>query len=862
MAIQKALFTTGADFDSPLLIGGKTIEPYMYFDGVNLPNDIAYAPGSSADRIEWKAGTPTPGEGVIGQGMRLNSESLVWQNFNFPKPDVYSVSMWVKMDSVSGWKILATNRGEGWSDYGLHIANYNGQLNLRAYGTGGSVSIYSTDSGQSGFTFEPNRWYHVAVVWDKLYGDYDIQGFIDGERVVFGNLTFEMNAFEQSFSVGNMNSAYPFNGNIDEVIVGVNDSAFRQEDIPEYYDKVMNGTILDSESVDGALQLGKGLDGLHPTTPVSWISKVIDLGGPGKFVDFGYLEAVGQIPEGTSLDFYSRTSSDNVTWTDWVLLNEDGSIASMNQRYNQYRVDFLGGGTLTPILEEVRIMEDRIKIDLPDSLIRSNDALYLYNDLEGGLDSLGEVVNAYDLILNEAINGEEKLTFKVPYKDKKRKEIGGEPVEMVASIARRFFVVKEILDKRDEDGSMYSEFITEARWTELRDWYVDGIEVVEATAETALKLITSNIFSEPNDPLFDWTIGNVEITKRRTLRSDWSDVLTLIREVQNTWGGEVLFDTENKVIHLLNQIGKDTGIRFTYEKNIKTIERRIDSYDLITRIYPTGKGELDIRTVNGGSNYIENREWVDKLGLRRKIIPFRWKDERYTVPQNLHDDAKAMLDEMAKPNIAYATKVVDLSALTKHKHETFELGDTVIVEDVEMFEVAIANRIVRRSQNIRLPENTDVEISQPTKTLADIQSRAVDDQVQDLIGSDLVSSSDVYQMTVFNQLLNSRADDGMTSWVHEPNGSEFELYNGGFSGNWSYKVTPGYDKNAKLTQTVEGVSHRTNYTVSASVATEGALTRGSSEDAFIGIKVLVYYEGEVEPEIHYLAIPDVTSQGG
>lgn len=861
MAIQKALFTTGADFDSPLLIGGKAIDPYLYFDGVNLPNDVGYIPGTVAERIEWSNGTPTPGEGVIGKGIRFNAESLVWQNFNFPKPIVYSISMWVKMDSISGWKIFATNRGEGWPDYGLHMANYNGQLNIRAYGTGGSIDLYSTDAGMSGFEFKAGQWYHVAVVWDKDNGDYDLQGFVNGERVVWGNLAFAMNDFQQSLSIGDMNNSYPFNGNIDEVLVGMNEKAFTQEDIPEYYDKVKNGTILDSEMMEGSLQLGKGIDGKYPTTPVSWISRTVDLGGTGRFVDFGYMEAVGQIPEGTSLDFYSRTSANNETWSKWLPVNEDGTFASKNQRYNQIRVDFTGNGTSTPILEEVRIMEEKIEIDLPESLVRSNDPLYLYNDLESGLDSLGEIANAYDLILEEEINGEELLTFKVPYRDKKRKEIGGEPVEMVASIARRYFVVKEILDKRDNDGNSYSEFITEARWTELRDWYVDGIEVVEVTAETALKTIIANVFLEPGDPLIDWKIGNVEITKRRTLRSDWDDVLTLVRKVQNTWGGEVLFDTETKTIHLLQRVGKDTGIRFTYDKNMKSIERRIDTYDLITRIYPTGAGELDIRTVNKGVNYIENREWVDKLGLRRKIIPYRWKDERYTIPQNLYDDGKATLDELAKPNIAYETTVVDLSALTGHLHESFELGDMVVVEDTELFDEEVAHRIVRRSQNIRQPEFTDVELSQPTKTLASIQSRAVDEQVQDLIGSDLVSNSDVRQMTVFNQLLNSRADDGMTSWVHEADGSTFELSNAGFSGSWSYKVTPDYNKQAKMTQTVEGVSHRTNYTVSASVATEGALTRGSSDDAFAGIKVLVYYEGEAEPEVHYLAIPDVTTKG-
>lgn len=858
MATQKAILTTGTDFASPFLVGGKEINPFQYYDGENLPDDVSPVDSAYGNDIAWVNGAPTPIDGIVGKASQFNGNSLIWHNWAYPTLARATISMWVYFDSISGWKILATNRGDGWGDMGLHLANYEGELNVRAYGDGGSVDLYSTDSGQSGFKFTAGQWYHVALLWDRDYASYDIQGFVNGERVVWGNVGFAIPAFERSFTVGDMDNTYPFSGRIDEVMYLMNENAWSESEIPEYYNKIKNGTFFDSTTIPGSLVLAKGIDGNYPTETVSWESRMVDLGGSGRFVDYGYLEAVGQTPTGTSLTFYTRSGTSLTDWNPWVPLGEDGTIKSTNTRYIQIRVDFVGTNSATPVLEEIRIMEDRFVIELPENLIRANDPLYLYNDLEDGLESIGEFPNAYDLILDETINGEETLTFKLPYRDTKRKEAGSEPVEMVASIGNRYFVVKEILDKRDNDGNLYSEFICEARWTELRDWFVDSIEVVEVTATTALQMIINSVYYETGDPEFDWTIGNVEITKRRTLRSEWNDVLSLVRSVQNTWGGEVLFDTKAKVIHLLKTIGNDTGIRFTYEKNLKNVERRIDTYDLITRIYPTGKGELDIRTVNNGIPYIENREWVDKLKLRRKVIPYRWSDERYTIPQNLYDDAKAMLDAMAKPNIAYTSTVHDLSVLSGHEHETFELGDLIVIDDKELFDEEVVNRIVRRVQDIRMPEKTTVEVSQTTKTLADVRSRAVDEQIQNLISSDLISNSDVQQMTVFNQLLNSRADDGESNWVHEANGSSFELANVGYSGNWSYKVTPDFDKQAKLTQTVEGVSHRSTYTVSASVATEGDIVRGSSDDAFAGIKVLVYYEGETEPEVHYLSIPDVT----
>lgn len=876
LANQKAIFTTQADFKT-LDVGSLKVNPYLYFDGENLPTDVSPTPSQYGNTIEWKNGSPSPVAGVRGKANKFNGNALVWHNWVNPAISKLSLSLWVKLPSsdLTGWKILATNRGDGWGDYGVHLAVYNGQVNARLYGDGGSLNVYSTDTGQIGKALAADTWYHICFLHDKSLGNNNVKVYVNGELWIQSHFTFPISAKERSFTVGDMLTSagagqYPFNGTIDEVIYIINNDAWDSTKALDYYNKVKNGEFVDYWTVDGSLRLSKeNLSGQYPTTnPVSWYSPTIDFGGQGQFVDFGYIEAVGQLPSvATTLTFFTRSSSDNSTWEEWRQVDVDGKILSTNTRYLQVRVDFATtDGLLTPQLDEVRVMEDVYPEpipDLPNTLVRADDPLTLYLDLETGLSSLGVVKNAYDIIIDEQINGEDKLNFKLPKNDKKRKEIGDDnPVEMLAVIGERYYVVKEVIDRRDDDGKLYSEFICEARWTELRDWYCDTIEVVEVSAKTALDTIIASVFREEGDPEFDWTIGRVDIQKKRTLRSEWSDVLSLVREVQNTWGGEVLFDTKNKVIHLLEQIGKDSGVRFYYNKNLKNIERTIDTYDLVTRIYPEGKGGLDITTVNNGVPYLENTKWVNGLKLRRKIIPYKWKDERYTVPQNLKEDAQKLLDEMSKPKVAYKISVHDLSTLSGHEHEAFVLGDTVTAVDYELFGEEIVNRIVRRKQDVRRPENTEVELSQPIKTLADIQSRALDDQIQTLVESDPLSTTDVQQMTVFNHLLNSRADDGLSSWVHTANGTQFELANAGFSGSWSFKVTPDYGKDAQLTQTVEGVSHRSTYTISAAVATEGQITKGSSQDAFVGIKVLVYYEGETVPEVHYLGIPYITTNEG
>lgn len=874
MANQVKLFTNKEDFRK---IGMQdfAINPFLYHNGKDW-----VVSNSKIRNFFYGNGTPTVVDGKRGKAMQMNGSHACFGQVGMTAATRYSLSFWVKptANDISinkSWCILATNRGHAsnlgsaYSNQGFHVAIHNadsggvGTLNVRMYGAT-SINMYSNEGvfGRGDFSFVADQWTHVCVIYDQSK-PYKAEVYVNGELILFTSADPNLSAgWNNSFTIGDMltsggASQYPFEGAFDDVIFAYGADAWTSEQAVDYYNRIQSGQFLDYETTDGSLQLGKDSAGKYTTTPLSWESEVVDLGADG-FVDYGLLQAVGTVPSGTSMTFYTRTSADGSTWGSWQKVNAEGEIQSNNFRYLQVRVVFSSSnGTYTPILEAVEILEDQFP-ELPNMKVYRNSKLELFHDLETGLSSLGEVKNAYDIMIEEEINGEDILTFKLPVKDKKRQEVGSEPVEMVAKIEDRFYIVKEILDKRDDDGKLYSEFKCEARWTELRDWYVDGIEVVRVDAHKAIETIFSNIFGEIGDPVFDWKIGIVEITKKRTLRSEWKDVLGLLHDVQSTWGGELLFDTKTKTVHLLNKIGKDSGIRFQYTKNLKNVERQIETYDLVTRIYPEGKGGLDITTVNGGVPYLENRTWVDQLNLRRKVIPYKWKDERYTIPLNLMEDAQKMLDEMSKPTVRYAFKVHDLSALTGHEHESFDLGDTVTAIDSELFNEEIVNRIVRRKIDVRKPENTDVELAQPQKTLADIQARALDDSVRNLVESDPLSTTDVQQMTVFNHLLNSRADEGINGdWT--PIGTDFTIENVGFSGNWSFKVQPDYGRENSLTQTVEGVSHRSVYTISAAVAKEGDITRGSAEDAFVGIKIVVHYQDGGEPDVHYLAVPDITN---
>lgn len=62
-------------------------------------------------------------------------------------------------------------------------------------------------------------------------------------------------------------------------------------------------------------------------------------------------------------------------------------------------------------------------------------------------------------------------------------------------------------------------------------------------------------------------------------------------------------------------------------------------------VEPYGKDGLTIESVNDGKTYLENHQYSSKV---KRCI---WKDERYTVPESLKEDAEAKLKDMSKGSV-------------------------------------------------------------------------------------------------------------------------------------------------------------------------------------------------------------------
>ncbi len=83
--------------------------------------------------------------------------------------------------------------------------------------------------------------------------------------------------------------------------------------------------------------------------------------------------------------------------------------------------------------------------------------------------------------------------------------------------------------------------------------------------------------------------------------------------------GEMYFDGMSAA--LVTRIGRNTGRTFSFAGNIRVIKRETDASQLVTRLYPYGKADLHIGSVNGGVQYIDS-ENISKYGVIEGYMNF------------------------------------------------------------------------------------------------------------------------------------------------------------------------------------------------------------------------------------------------
>ena len=207
-----------------------------------------------------------------------------------------------------------------------------------------------------------------------------------------------------------------------------------------------------------------------------------------------------------------------------------------------------------------------------------------------------------------------------------------------------------------------------------------------------------------------WTVvNNSGMVNARTIKLDAATPYDVLEQCRSTFSGATFrFDNIAKKITLVNMnAGQNLGAFVTRDLNLKEDNYKGKSSTFATRLYAYGKDGMSFASINGGKPYIDNNTYSSR------VICAYWKDERYTVAQNLLADAQAKLAEMAVPQRSFDCSVVDLAKTNPAKYSEldFVLFSFVGLIDQTRSGTKINHQVVERWLYPYYPEKNKVVLS-------------------------------------------------------------------------------------------------------------------------------------------------------
>jgi phage minor structural protein len=338
-----------------------------------------------------------------------------------------------------------------------------------------------------------------------------------------------------------------------------------------------------------------------------------------------------------------------------------------------------------------------------------------------------------DCFIDCRLNNESTLEFYLPANSEKIEELTPE-CQIWAGGRVYSLLGQEAVDTiRDEKNTLWSRFMAVERWkSNLETSFIEPSLSNDPSASPPADLAVIIVGGGTNlsggqyqagtaaHALYavlqgsGWNMGTCDVTGIHDLEMEKESRLALIREIQNIWGGYLVWDSVNKIVHLRDG-GKwqnYTGFQVRYKKNLKHITRT-QSNKLVTKMYCFGHDDLDIASVNGGLKYLTNNSYTPReyVGI--------YKNQDIYNAQELLEKAIAELALNCHPQYKYTVKMVDLRTLPEYSHEDFTVGDMVDVVDETVAPGTPRIKLYRHKYNVFKPWECELEVGDPTERLVE-----------------------------------------------------------------------------------------------------------------------------------------------
>lgn len=192
---------------------------------------------------------------------------------------------------------------------------------------------------------------------------------------------------------------------------------------------------------------------------------------------------------------------------------------------------------------------------------------------------------------------------------------------------------------------------------------------------TDWKLGVCDVLPTDFDASKDYGTFNVE--------SDMKSALENIQFIQSLYGGILVWDSINKTLSLRDEAKENSdfnqwkGYTIRPRKNLKSHPEITWDNDIITRLYPLGNGNLNIKKVNNDKSYIENFSYTNKV-YSGYIQNSNIYDTRDTGGQKtLKFWAEKKLEKLCKPRKSIKYDIIDMRGTPEYFYENFDVNDIV-----------------------------------------------------------------------------------------------------------------------------------------------------------------------------------------
>jgi len=326
------------------------------------------------------------------------------------------------------------------------------------------------------------------------------------------------------------------------------------------------------------------------------------------------------------------------------------------------------------------------------------------------------------------LNGESTLEFLLPANSEKLAEITPE-CKIIAG-GREYVLLKDdaIDFERTEDNKLWAKVMAVESWalldTKYPEPYITNDPNVPVPANLTVIIVGGGsdlsggryTVGSAGHALYallqgtGWSIGTVDVAGIHDLETEKESILSNIKKVQEIWGGYLVWDSINKTVSLrdANTWQPYNGFQIRYAKNLKHITKTQNNR-LVTKLYPFGKDDLDIASVNSGVKYITNFSYT----TQEYVGIIKYPDIENA--QELKDKAIAELSLICRPRYLYRVKIADLRTLPEYAHEDFAVGDMADVIDPAIGTTRA--RIIRHKYNVFMPWNCEFELGDPEERL-------------------------------------------------------------------------------------------------------------------------------------------------